>query len=67
VIRQRLDEYAIHDAEDHRVETDADREAGDGQARNPLVFQRGAETVANILEQHAGLRRLEHRRRSGVH
>ena len=30
LIRQRLDEHAVHHAEDHRVDADPEREAQDG-------------------------------------
>ena len=55
VVGQRLDQNAVGDAEHHRVQADADREAGDRQARNPLVFQGGTDTEAKVLEEHVRL------------
>jgi hypothetical protein len=54
--RERMDEDGIGDAENHRVQPDADREAGDRHARDALVFQCGPEAKPNILQQCSSIK-----------
>src|SRR5260221_372074 len=55
LVRQRLNQDAVSHAEHHRVQADANREAGNGEARNPLVLQGGTETEPDVLEEHETL------------
>jgi hypothetical protein len=53
--RQRMNQDRIGHAEDHRVQPDANREAGDRHRRYALVLEGGSQAEADVLEQGPSL------------
>jgi hypothetical protein len=50
-----IEDDAVHDAENRRIDADAERQADDRDGRKTAVFGQRAQGVADILKQHAEL------------
>jgi hypothetical protein len=57
-VRVWLQKHTVHDAEDRRIQSDAESDTEDCHRGKPLAFPQAASSVTDILHQHRSFRRV---------